>query len=573
MTNDTAIITFYSDYVEGDFLNLTIARAGFRPTLLNTDFIWKDVPNISSDPYEIQVAPTAGMVGSETATQFEDKLNLANLPYDIFVTRVDNVVTIKIITRGYTFVSGSSTDADIDLSSGVDVIGGDLAVITFTSEGIDTTELTMTIITDGIGAGPLLIYDWTATPTVPYDVQVSPTAGLVGSVTAQNFANEFNATQNVSLDYIVIVVDNVVTIQSDNPNLTIDWEITNTAGTADVGLADTSLLVNAEIVGQEITDISTYCYLYEPLRVSIFDVSLLSDEIFIDLEIVKTSDDTVVVEYLEKYAAYDINPNRSISVDLMKIVRQYHDSNIFNYSHIDEIVENTIGWNSVVSEYKYNFYIRTGNEVVTPIVIKKLPIVGGRSFEDFTPIVDETTSLNEFDYLGIDVTNKWKDFPIVTSVLNDASLQNASPSIDKVVQTTEGERPCAGFVLWKSRRGGWMFWGFDIISTGKKHKYKGDLAVDLFEVTNSGLPYIPVDYTSTETSYSYSLKSLSLSSLELEAVSEMNATTAVYFMRSDSGKLELMRADSISAPLSNQARGGDFSISLSSISTSRQLTR
>jgi hypothetical protein len=56
-------------------------------------------------------------------------------------------------------------------------------------------------------------------------------------------------------------------------------------------------------------------------------------------------------------------------------------------------------------------------------------------------------------------------------------------------------------------------------------------------------------------------------------VQSIIASPAVYYMRDQGEELELMRLTSANAPLDNKANGGDFTVSLSSISTTMQKTR
>ena len=108
-----------------------------------------------------------------------------------------------------------------------------------------------------------------------------------------------------------------------------------------------------------------------------------------------------------------------------------------------------------------------------------------------------------------------------------------------------------------------------------KKKYDDKIEVGMFESTlqSGGNPYVQADYTGITSSYSLTLKALSLSSVELEAVSGIQVSPAVYYMKDSSGALELMRLNSASVPLESQANGGDFSISLSSISTTNHKTK
>lgn len=126
---------------------------------------------------------------------------------------------------------------------------------------------------------------------------------------------------------------------------------------------------------------------------------------------------------------------------------------------------------------------------------------------------------------------------------------------------------CGGSIIWKSRLGGWMTWVFDIQTEAEEGFYLGDLQSGYFESTLdiNGSPYIPVNYTNTGISYSKNLKDLSLANSELDAVRGIAGSMAVYFVKKG-GELELMRVGSVGVPKSSIASGGDFSISLTSIS-------
>jgi hypothetical protein len=119
-----------------------------------------------------------------------------------------------------------------------------------------------------------------------------------------------------------------------------------------------------------------------------------------------------------------------------------------------------------------------------------------------------------------------------------------------------------------------MFWGFDIEERSSSNSYEGKLEISLFESTKpiDGEPYIPVDYISVSSSYTVTLKSLGLKKLELLAVSGIDFSPCIYYAADDSGKLELMRLSSSTAPYKNLANGGDFSVSLKSISNNSQKT-
>ncbi len=163
-----------------------------------------------------------------------------------------------------------------------------------------------------------------------------------------------------------------------------------------------AITLATEILGQEATSSVSYCYLYEPLRVQITESDSTAESISIELEILDTSNTATVVENLLEYGSFDLNPAQPISIDLMKIAQQYHGANGYNYSHIDEIVDASTGWQSVVSKYVYNFKI-TSDKTSTPVEVKKLPIIGGRSFSDFIPSVSQDLPITEAEGLGLNL--------------------------------------------------------------------------------------------------------------------------------------------------------------------------
>jgi len=332
-----------------------------------------------------------------------------------------------------------------------------------------------------------------------------------------------------------------------------------------------AITINTQILGQEASANISYCYLYEPLRVSVLESNLTASKLYIDLEII-SSESGSTVNTLLKYAEFDLNPGLPLAFDLMKIARQHHNANLYRFGTIDNLVSN--GWKSVISEYRYKFHIYT--DVSARSTIYKLPIVGGRSLSHFTPSVLVSQPTNEFEYYGLDLIElraRWSGVSLIDISLKDLSLSgDVRPTINKIVNSGEG--PCGGFIIWKSRFGGWMFWGFDIATETHSGSYSGNLAVGMFESTAEidGNPYIPVDYTEINISYSRTLKALSLNSKELKAVAGINASPAVYYVEPGTERLELMRLSSATTPISTLAAGGDFSVTLNNISKTPQKT-
>lgn len=335
-----------------------------------------------------------------------------------------------------------------------------------------------------------------------------------------------------------------------------------------------ALTIQNQISQQETTPTTTYCYLYEPLVVVVSESNQNAKKVFVDLEVVDTKDSTNIIETLLIYAEFDLNPGVDLTFDLMDLARQHHNANIYKNAKLSDITNQILndGFKQTVSEFKYNFKIYT--DVSARQTVSKLPIIGGRMLEQFNATVGSSQALNEFVYYGLNITDledKWGNTFLPRVTLVDPTLQDSRPTITSY--TTPNCEPIA-WIIWKSRFGGWMWWGFELKNRAFSKNYEGNLDVGMFESTkdSGGDVYIPVNYTGINTSYSITLKSLSLSSQELLAVAGINASPAVYFMNPGETKMELMRLSSASTPIDSKADGGDFSITLQSISKTSQKT-
>lgn len=196
-----------------------------------------------------------------------------------------------------------------------------------------------------------------------------------------------------------------------------------------------ALSVNVEISGQEATSTCSYCYLYEPLKVAIFESNTLATTIFIDLELVDTSNSSIIVENLIEYCEFDINSGEILAVDLMQIARQHHDANVFKFSNIGDLIN---GFEAVVSKYKYRFKIYSDVNA-TPVEVFKLPIIGGRLFKDFAPYVSESQSLTEADLFNVDLENRWCNYGFISTVLASPTAVDSRPLISTNFDIEQGE--------------------------------------------------------------------------------------------------------------------------------------
>lgn len=332
-----------------------------------------------------------------------------------------------------------------------------------------------------------------------------------------------------------------------------------------------AITINTQIVNQVATAARSYAYLYEPLKIVVTESDLTATKLFVDIEVLDNQLlNLPIVETLVKYAEFDINPGKNLTFDMMKLIQQHHNSEIYRFANITDILN---GWKAVITENTYKFKIYT-DKTLTPVEVTKIPIIGGRSYQQFNADVTLAQPYNEFEWLGINADHRWLGYPSIKNLFRDPNATSVEPAIFQLIHTS-GKVPCGGYLIWKSRFGGWMHWGFDIRTDSQTKKYVGKIEVGMFESTQEidGNPFVPVDYVGVETSNSLNLKSLSLSSLELQAVAGITSSPAVYYMKDISGELELMKLDNATAPQDTNANGGDFSVSLSSISNNSQRTR
>ena len=188
--------------------------------------------------------------------------------------------------------------------------------------------------------------------------------------------------------------------------------------------------------------------------------------------------------------------------------------------------------------------------------------------------------MTEAELYGVSLNGRWLNYPNIEVAMEPATEQDAKPSVSITNETTADLSPCGGMLIWKSKFGGWMYWGMDIAIITPKRNYEGNLSVGMFEANSNYNPYVEVNYTAINSSYSASLKALSLTNDELKAAAGILDSPAVYFMRNNDewvdnsdSRIELVRVTSASAPMSTLANGGDFSVSIESISSITQNTR
>ena len=333
-----------------------------------------------------------------------------------------------------------------------------------------------------------------------------------------------------------------------------------------------ALTISAQITGQVATNTTSYCYLYEPMRVVVSESDVTATKLYADIRLIDTENSATTIKTYTKFVEFDINTGNNITVDLMKVAQQIHDPNLYKFSNISDIVVD--GYANVVSKYKYIFAFYTDKTaLLLANEVHKLPILGGRNFLNFTPNVTVAQTLNEFGVYS-NSFKAWNGWPYVSTSLSSPSAINSKPSVT-IISPVSGEDVCGGYIIWKSRYSGWMQWGFDLKVFSENKRYEGNIETGMFESTQEigGDPYVETDYIGISSSYSITLKSLSLSIQQLKAVGGIKTSPAIYYMKDEGGDLELMRLTSATAPNDSKINGGDFSVSLQSISKTSHKVR
>jgi hypothetical protein len=276
------------------------------------------------------------------------------------------------------------------------------------------------------------------------------------------------------------------------------------------------------------------------------------------------------VDSFPKYIERDVPSLKGIVVDLMEVVKQFHDSDVYTFSEVEEVIIPK-GLEAVVSKYvyKFDFYANNSPSVIS---VLKLPIIGGRRFNEFVAAVDHTQKLQELSTADLYQT-KLGGYKITTIALREIAAavgNNYIPIASTINVPVQGNNiPCGGVLHWKSTKGAWMHWGMDIVEELFDHSYSGEIATGLFESTGfsgGGSPYVGVNYTGVSSGFSLNLKALSLTAEQLIAVAKINGSPAIYYQKTPTSKLELMRLSSATAPIKTHINGGDFSVSLTAIS-------
>jgi hypothetical protein len=321
-----------------------------------------------------------------------------------------------------------------------------------------------------------------------------------------------------------------------------------------------AITVTPRITGQIIDGQRRYRYLFEPLEVKIIEPG--SEQFYIEIQ--KKNYTGGIISTYSDYVTGELNASGTVAIDLMKVARDFLSDNIYQIGIPSDISTGTI-------VPFYLTYSVTTDVTSTPVTLDIIPIIGGRTYDQFEANVTNANALTEFEYLGVALPD-FIGYPKISQSLANATSSNIEPTLN-ISTANSGATACGGFLIWKSRFGGWAYWGFDIISETPKTSFNETIEQGLFDVNTNGNPIINANYTGINESYTVSLKALGLKNDYAKVLRGMSSAPVAYLMRGTTSKMELMRVTSVSAPVTNLTDGVDVEISLSSISNSFQNVR
>lgn len=322
-----------------------------------------------------------------------------------------------------------------------------------------------------------------------------------------------------------------------------------------------AIAITPEITGNSVDSTKRYKYIFEPLRVQISEAGSLYT--VMDIELRSLVNGSLITTYNE-YVFSELSVAGTTIIDLNKVARNFMVGELYKIGATSNITHI-----HTIPGFYLVFKVKT-NKTTTPVQLMVVPLIGGRSYRNFTPSVTESSPLTEWEVLGITQPD-FKGYPKVAVSLKNPTLSNIVPTVAISTPTT-GRDICGGYLIWKSTYGGWMSYGFEIGNEVENVSHQGEIDVGLFDVVN-GNPYIQANYTGIESSMNVTLKSIGVSRLEAEALKSLNHAPVVYYMKDKTSPLELMRVSSVSIPISNLMNGSDVTVSLNSISVKSQTLR
>lgn len=290
-------------------------------------------------------------------------------------------------------------------------------------------------------------------------------------------------------------------------------------------------------------------YLFEPFPVSVFEDT---DQTF-DLDIVEQS------QVLADYGAFDVfSSTTPVVIDLALIIRQLYNHNVFRYGTIDDLVANP----GIFIDFAPNFNFEGSSNFTLRVDF----LIGSRPFRDILPL-SGTTPLTTREIQGLDISDRWVDYPILTSsIITSGGRRTGQVTVSR--STTGCETMDGGMLIWKSRLSGWNQWAFPLIERTPAVKLENDFEVGLFNfdrtLTNQN-PFVELDYASATFDESIRLRSLNLTQQEVLAVSDILQSPVVYWLSEPFGRLEAVRARP-NLPINNLQGGNDFEVNISLIS-------
>ena len=326
-------------------------------------------------------------------------------------------------------------------------------------------------------------------------------------------------------------------------------------------------------------------YIYEPHLIKLTSDDTLVKELKFAGIIFYKPDGTGSDPGVTDYARISLDGDGSAIIDIHKLLRPLVEKDIYKIGEVSDIT-----WETIMSKnwYQWSVYeILPNGTTGGSSGSYNIPLHGGRQYKNLEDLsrgllpTGETKVawLTDWDYNGIKQP-EWIGQPIISSDLppyfgGGLNVMDLRPIVTITTPVT-GRNCCGAYLIWKSQYGGWNSYGFDIYIETDSLKYEGKLGGDPLGVvseTAGANPYIKPNYTEVSTTSKSQLKTVGVPQAEARVLQSLNNSPAVFLKRLGSDKLELMRLNSTSIPLSNLTNGVTVSVSLSSIGEQMQNAR
>lgn len=317
-----------------------------------------------------------------------------------------------------------------------------------------------------------------------------------------------------------------------------------------------AITITTLLTDESVSTSKKHKYLFEPLEVKLSEPGTTLFKIDVVLSNIATG--ALEVSY-SNYALLDADENGEAIVDLMSIARDFFDAETYKIGDVSDIDPLTIVPGRFI-QFNVSNDVSLGFEI-----LRAVPLLGQRTFDQWDGEMSNTKPLTEWELYGITQPD-YIGYPKITTALKSNDSSDMTPAVTITTPTT-GRCVKGAYLLWKSRLGGWCSYGFDVITERETGAYIGSLGNELLRANDSGNPFVRANFTKRTVRKTVELKSSGVAQNEVKVLKGIEASPAVYLMRSESSKLEMFRLGGVSESITNLSGGSNVSITLDSITS------